>query len=263
MRLYVEVARSTLRRMTTYRQATAAGIFTNSVFGLILASVLFAVFRNRPPVGGFDAADAVTFTFVAQGLLMVVGIFGTTEMADRIRTGEIATDLCRPYDFQGWWAAVSYGKAAFYLVARGIPPFLVGAVLFHLRLPTHWWIWPAFLLSVMLAVGVSFGFGFIIQLSAFRIVDVRGPSQLGWMIAQFLSGTYLPLVLFPAWLLHVARVLPFAAMVQQPVEVFLGKHQGADLARLYLGQLGWLVGLALVGRWLLARAVRRLVVLGG
>ena len=111
LRLYAEVARSTFRRVTTYRGATFAGVVTNTVFGFILAYVLVAVFNQRGNVGGFDTTDAVTYVFVTQGLLMVVGIFGNFEMAERIRTGDVAVDLCRPYDFQGWWLAVHYGKA--------------------------------------------------------------------------------------------------------------------------------------------------------
>src|SRR5688572_25956183 len=116
--------------MSTYRGATVAGVFTNTIFGFILAYVLLAVFDQDPSIGGFDAIDAVTFTFVVQGLLMPIGVFGTTDMAERIRTGEVAVDLSRPYDFQLWWAAVAYGKAAFYVVARGVPPFVIGALVF-------------------------------------------------------------------------------------------------------------------------------------
>src|SRR5688500_8900772 len=106
VRLYYEVARSTFRRVTTYRGATFAGVVTNTVFGFILTYVLLAVFRERGTVGGFDATDAATFVFVTQGMLMVVGIFGNFEIAERIRTGDVAVDLCRPYDFQVWWLEI-------------------------------------------------------------------------------------------------------------------------------------------------------------
>ena len=58
MRLYVEVARRTYARVSTYRSATAAGVFTNTVFGFLLAYILLAVYRERTDVGGFDAIDA-------------------------------------------------------------------------------------------------------------------------------------------------------------------------------------------------------------
>jgi ABC-2 type transport system permease protein len=263
VRLYLEVTRTTARRMATYRGATLAGIFTNTVFGFILAYVLLAVFEQRPTIGTFDAVDAVTYTFVTQGLLLTVGIFGNIEQASRILTGEVAMDLCRPYDYQAWWAAVHYGRAVFYVWARGIPPFVLGALVLEVRLPDELWIWPAFLLSVALAVGVAFAWGFLLQLSAFWIIDVRGPNQLGWISAQFLGGTFVPLVLFPDWIEPVVRALPFASMMGLPVEVFLGKHVGVELLGVYALQVFWLAALCLVGRAVLARAVRKLVVLGG
>jgi ABC-2 type transport system permease protein len=263
VRLYWEVARTTARRLSTYRAATFAGVVTNTVFGFILSYALLAVFEQRPDVGGFDARDAVTFTFVTQGMLMVIGVFGNNEQADRVKTGEVALDLCRPYDYQGWWAGVAYGRALFYAWARGIPPFVVGAVVFDLRLPGEAWAWPAFVASVALAVGVAFGYAFLLQLTAFWILDVRGPAQLGWVTAQFLSGCFVPIVMFPDVLEGVARVLPFVAMVQLPVEVFLGKHEGVGLLGVYATQVAWLVVLVAAGRLVLARAVRKVVVHGG
>lgn len=249
--------------MTTYRGATFAGIVTNTVFGFILSYVMLAVFRERPEIGGFDAVDAVTFVFVTQGLAMSVGMFGEDEMAQRVKTGEVAIDLCRPYDYQGWWAGVHYGKALFFSWARGVPPFVIGALALDIRLPGDPWTWPAFALAVILAIGVAFAWGFLLQSTAFWIIDVRGPVQLGWVLAMFLSGMMMPLVLFPDGLQQVLRILPFASLIQLPVEVFLGKHTGIDLAATYATQAFWLLALVLAGRLVLVRAVRRVVVHGG
>jgi len=263
VRLYWEVARTTVRRLTTYRGATVAGIFTNTVFGFLIAYVIAAVFEARPEIGGYDLTDALTYTFVTQGMLMAVGMFGDMEMAERVRTGDVTVDLFRPYDFQAWWAATSYGRAAFYAAARGVPPFLVGALAFDLRLPDAAWVWPAYLGSLALAVGVGFAWSFLLQLSVFWILDVRGPVQVGWITANLLSGMLVPLVLLPDGLERVVRALPFAALIQVPVDVFLGKHRGLDLLAAYGFQLAWLIVLVAAGRAVLARAERRVVVQGG
>lgn len=262
VRVYAEVSRRTFRRMTVYRGATAAGVFTNTVFGFLIAYVLLAVYRERAEVGGFDPVDAVTFTFVAQALLMAVGMFGDSEMAERIRTGDVVADLYRPVDYHAWWAAIAYGKAAFYLIFRGIPPFAVGAAVFHLRLPALSAV-PWFLVSVAVAVAVAFGWRYLLSLSGFWLLDDRGPRALGVLVALFLSGVFVPVVFFPAWLETTARTLPFAAMVQVPAEIFLGKHTGADAARVVAVQAAWALILAATGRLVLARAVRRVVVHGG
>ena len=233
------------------------------MFGFLLAYVLLAVYRQTPVVGGFDATDALTFTFVAQGLLMVIGIFGDTLIADRVRTGDVVSDLHRPVDFQGWWAADTYGSAAFHAVFRGIPPFLVGALVFRLRLPPTPAVAVAFIASVAAAVAVGFAWRFLLQMCAFWLLDVRGPNQIGWLIAQFFAGSFIPIVFFPGWLGQLARVLPFAAMLQTPIEVFLGKHRGLSILGAIAGQLAWAAALLAVGRIVLRRALRKLVIQGG
>jgi ABC-2 type transport system permease protein len=220
------------------------------------------VYQHRSDVGGFDATDAVTFTFVAQGLLMVLGMFNDTEIADRISSGDVIVDLQRPYDHQAWWAGVSYGKAAYYLVFRGVPPFLAGALVFHLQVPSIG-DGAAFVASVALAVGVAFGWRYLLQLTAFWLLDVRGANQLGWLAAQFLSGAFLPIVFFPDWLEVLARALPFASMMQLPVEVWLGRHRGVELLGVFALQAGWALALVVAGRCVMSRAVRRVVVQGG
>jgi ABC-2 type transport system permease protein len=262
MRLYLEVARRTYSRVATYRRATFAGVFTNTVFGFLLAYVLRAVYEQRALVGSFDVTDALTFTFVAQGLLMPLGLFGGTEIADRIKTGDVVVDLQRPFDHQAWWGAVEYGKSAFYLLFRGIPPFVVGALAFHLQLPSPLR-FALFLASVVVAVGISFGWRYLLQMTAFWIIDVRGPNQFGLLGAHFLSGAYVPIVFFPGWLEGLCRALPFASMLQVPIELWLGQHHGWGIVGVFAVQLAWLTALLAMGRLVLARAVHRVVVQGG
>ena len=53
--VYVSIALRAFRRYSTYRGATLAGIFTNSVFGVIVCFVYLAVWEQRPNAGGYDA----------------------------------------------------------------------------------------------------------------------------------------------------------------------------------------------------------------
>ncbi len=261
MRLFWEISRRGFRRYSTYRAATLAGVFTNTVFGFIQAFVFLAVYKSRAEIGGFDAVDALTYVFVTQALLAPVDLYnaGVTEISDRIRTGDIVTDLYRPVDFQSYWLAVNLGRAAFQAIARGAPPFLVGALVFDLAVPSDIVTWAAFALSVTLAVITGFGLSFTLALTGFWLLDTRGPFQLVGVVMQFLSGFIVPITFFPDWLEALSRALPFAAMAQVPVEVFLGKSGLAALA----GQAAWALALLGLGRLVLARATRRVVVQGG
>jgi ABC-2 type transport system permease protein len=77
---------------------------------------------------------------------------------------------------------------------------------------------------------------------------------------MFFSGMVLPLVVFPGWLGGLSRVLPWAALIQVPADVFLGK--GPNLLDAYALQVAWALTLIGGGR-LLTRATRRKLVIHG
>jgi ABC-2 type transport system permease protein len=263
LRLWWEVARRGFRRYATYRWATFAGVFTNSVFGLIRAYVFIAMFEVVGRAGGYDLADALTYTFVSQGLLMPLYIWGWQEIADTVTSGQIATDLYRPFDYQLYWLSQDLGRATYHALMRGIPPFVVGALLFDLRVPAHPVTWLAFVLSCYLAVAVSFALRFIVNISAFWLVNARGVNALAAGAWTILSGFTIPIAMFPDAARSVVRVLPFVAMLEFPMDVFLERAEGADLLRTVGVQAAWAVLLLLVGRAMLAAGSRKLVVQGG
>jgi ABC-2 type transport system permease protein len=257
--LWWRVAVLGFRRPFAYFGATWAGVFTNTVFGFLRAYVLVAMFRSLDRVGGFDLTDSLTYVFLTQGLIMVVQLWGANEISLRIRTGEIASDLFRPADFQLYWLSQDLGRAAYFAIFRGIPPFLVGALFFHLRLPAEPSTWAVFLLSCVLAATVSFGLRFLMGLASFWLLDDRGASRLYFAVVTFFSGFAIPVAFFPSALRSVANALPFPSLVETPIEVFLAK---AGLAAIAV-QVMWCGLLLIAGRVLLAAAIRKVVVQGG
>jgi ABC-2 type transport system permease protein len=262
VRLDWEIAKRGWRRYAAYPWATVAGIFTNTIFGFIQAYILLAVYRHRTDVGGYDVRDTVTYVWLAQAILMTVYVFGWQELALRIRDGSIATDLVRPLDPQRYWLAYDLGRAPYHFVFRGFLPFVFGALVFRLHAPS-----PldavAFLLSLTVAVIVSLGFRFLYNLSAFWLVDIRGVMMISLTLSLFLSGMAMPLAFFPGWLAEIARALPFASIIQVPIDIWLGKHHGAGLAGVIALQAFWALVLLGLGRLALRAGSRKLVIQGG
>ncbi|MCX4508829.1 ABC-2 family transporter protein [Streptomyces sp. NBC_01619] len=266
MRLYAVVATGGFRRYATYRVATAAGVFTNTVFGFIMAYTYIALWDQRPHLGGYDLPEALTYVWLGQALLMTCAMMGggfEDELIERIRTGDIAIDLYRPADLQLFWLASDLGRAAFHLLGRGIVPVLLGGLAFDLALPASPLSWLAFLLAVTLGVVVSFAVRYLVALSAFWLMDGAGVIQITWLAGLFFSGMLLPLTLFPGALGELARVLPWSSLLQIPVDVLLGKHTGWGLVQAYAFQLSWAAALLGAGRLLQTIATRRVVVQGG
>ncbi|MCX4827290.1 ABC-2 family transporter protein [Streptomyces sp. NBC_01016] len=264
VRLYATVAAGGFRRYATYRGATLAGVFTNTVFGLIIACTYIALWDERPHLGGYDQAQALTFVWVGQAMfaVMVLQIGGgfETDLMERIRSGDIAVDLYRPVDLQCWWLAQDLGRAAFQFLGRGVVPMAVGSLIFELALPADLLRWVAFLLTLLGGASVSFAIRYLVALSAFWLMDGSGIVQMSGLVSTFLSGMLLPLNVFPGAFGEFARALPWSALLQVPADVLLGER---SVGGALLFQVVWAVVLLGAGRLLQSAATRRVVVQGG
>jgi ABC-2 type transport system permease protein len=262
VRLDWEIAKRGWRRYAAYPWATTAGVFTNAIFGFLQAYILLALYQHRREIGGFDAADSVTYVWLAQSMIMTVYIFNWQELALRIRDGSIAGDLSRPLDPQRYWLAFDLGRAPYHFFFRGIAPFVLAAFVFDLHYPS-----PldaaAFALSLAIAVVVSFGIRFLYNASAFWLLDYRGVMTLTITIVIFFSGMAIPVRFFPDWLRELAYALPFASIIQTPIDVWLGKRTGLALAGAIALQLAWALVLLALGRLAFHRGTRKLVIQGG
>ena len=152
---YLTYAVAGFHRYATYRQAMVAAVFTNCVFGFLRAAVLLAVAgAGAGAVAGYDEPRLATFVWVGQGLIGVVLLWGPTELADRIRSGDVIVDLLRPIDLV--WQH--------------------GGLYFPL-----WFLPPAAALSII----VLTPFPSVIQLPLDMLVERGSPvQQAGWLSVQ-------------------------------------------------------------------------------
>ena len=257
--------RAGFRRYSGYRAATVAGAFTNTMFGLVKASILLAVIdaNDGGAVAGYDARSASSYVWLAQAALSTVYLFAWTEVALRIRTGDIAVDLARPVDLQLSPLAADLGRAAYSLLPRALPALAVGALTFGLTVTADPLMWLLGLVSLTLAVTVSFACRFVVNLVAFWWVEIRGLMTLYVVATSVLCGLIVPVGWFPDWLQTLARATPFPSMLQTPVDLLGGTVAGPQAVAAVAVQLGWAVVSLLAGQALLRVATRKLVVQGG
>lgn len=261
--MYWAITRLALQRQLSYRTANLAGLATNAFFGALRAYVLIALFGARPEVAGYTVREAVTFTGLTQALLAYIAVFGWWDMMRTIRTGEVATDLARPYDYFWYWWAQDVGRALGHLVLRGVPIMALYLLAYRITLPPTAQHWLALPVSLALALFTSFAWRFLVSLTAFWTRDAVGIGRLAWTAATFLTGFLMPLAFFPPWLGTWLRLTPFPGMITTPIEIYLGQVTGVRLWAALAWQAAW--GLALYGlaRLTLRAGVRKLVIQGG
>jgi len=253
------------RRYVRYRGAMVGGAVTNTVFGLLRASILSAtIVAAGGSLGGYPIAAGITYAWVTQAVIAPLELFAWTELADRVRSGDIAVDFARPVDLQLQYGAADVGRAAAVALPRAVPPLLVGAVTYGLALPSGALPYLAGGVSMVISLGISFGCRYLVNLLTFWLVEVRGVISFYVAASNVLCGLIVPVHWFPGPLAALAAATPFPSMVQTPVDLLTGRVQGgADTARLLAVQLAWCLAVLAAGQLVQRLGGRTLVVQGG
>jgi len=264
--VFAALVKAGFRRYATYRQATAANAFTNSVFGFLRCFVLLAALAGTATgsAGGYSPAQIATYCWVSQGMIGVIMLWGWTDLGDRIRSGDVVTDLLRPVHPVLSYLAIDVGRAGYAALTRFVVPVAVGAIFFDLYAPQRVITYPLFAVSVVAAVVICFACRYLINAAAFWLLDVRGVN-LAWTFATgVLAGLAFPLHFLPTplvWILWLGT--PFPSMLQASLDVVVERSPTPVLIGVVAIQAAWAVVVLLICWYVQRRAERRLVIQGG
>jgi ABC-2 type transport system permease protein len=264
-RAYLALAAAGFKRYASYREAMVAAVVTNTVFGFLRFAVMLAVLdAGARSVVGYSEPQLATFVWAGQGLIGVVLLWAPLDLAERIRSGDVVTDLLRPIDPVWQMLAADLGRAGYAAVTRFVGPVVAGALVFQLYAPRRPVTYALFACSALMATVVCFGCRYLVNAAAYWLLDARGPNTFWTLTSGFLGGLYFPVWFFPDALAAALTVLtPFPSVIQIPLDVLVERGSpGLQLALLGV-QAGWVVAILALCHWVQARGERKLVIQGG
>lgn len=253
-----------MRESATYRMALLGGLVANLTFGFLKYGILTArVHAGGGQVVGYTVAVMSAYVWLSQGLLGSINLFGRTELAEKIRSGEVAVDFLRPLSVQASACLREIGRGLLALLPRGLPSVAIGALLVGMALPGG--VDGALLgaVSLLLAITVSATTVYLVGVCGFWLVETRGVAVLYMVVSGFFAGLFVPLALMPVWLQVTAYATPFPAMLMLPVDILSGRVGGLAALGLVSVQVFWLLVTVAVGAALTSAGRRRLEVQGG
>ena len=251
------------RMETQYRGAMLGGIVCQVFFGLILIALYRALYSSRPQ--SLPLKDVVTYVWLQQAFFRM--LFATDpDLMDKIRTGSIAYDLCRPVDLYGFYFARAAAQKLTGSLMRAVPMLTVAALL-----PAGWGIaLPASLPGLLLSLtALALGLMCVSALEnitmgiTMRTLDPRGIQAMLNMLMMILSGNLLPLTLFPDAWQRVITLTPYAQLLDAPIRLYTGEYALSQAGLILLRQGAWTAALVMLGRFMWQRNQRHLVVQGG
>ncbi|MGO1075773.1 ABC transporter permease [Inquilinus sp. CA228] len=274
LRPYTAAFASRFLLMMQYRAAALAGFATQCWFGAVRVMVLAAFYLGAPEAASpasLSLSQAVTYTWLAQGLLALLPWMADPDIAASVRTGAIGYDRLRPVDAYALW----YARTAGWMTARVVPRVALMILAAGIVLPLIGqaeWAWQPppsasaallFILSLTLAAALSCAVVMLINIVVVATLNARGVNALAVPVVIVFSGSLLPLPLYPDAIAAMLFVQPLAGVLDIPNRIYAGALTGVT-AWAGLGlQAFWTLALILAGRLWLGRVMRRLEVQGG
>ena len=248
---------------TQYRGAMIGGVICQMFFGLILIALYRALYASKPQA--LPVNHVVTYVWLQQAFFRML-LASDPDLADKIRTGGIAYDLCRPLDLSWFYYARIAAQKLVGSLMRAAPMLLLAMLL-----PEGWGIAPpASLPGFLFSLGaLTLGLMCVSALEnitmgiTMRTLDPRGMQALLNMLMMTLSGNILPLTLFPDRWQKVITLFPYAQLLDAPIRLYTGEYAPQAGIRVLALQAAWTALLICLGSLLWRRNQRRLIVQGG
>ena len=267
MRTYLALFRIRFIHSLQYRIAAYAGCSTQFFWGFMQLLMYWAFYKSGSGVFPMEFEQLSTYIWMQQALLAMFMLWSVdNEIMNMILDGNVAYEIIRPIDLYEMWYVRNMATRVSQVALRCIPVFVVASLLpkpWGLSLPASPQAALWFLISLLLSCGIAVGFCMLIYISVFWTLSSLGVRSILGSITELLSGAIIPIPFMPEPVQKVLYLLPFASLQSAPFLIYTGYMTGAELYRTILVQLFWFVLILFLGRFLIGRALRRVVVQGG
>jgi len=260
---YLAILSARFRMLLQYRAAALAGLGTQLFWGLIRVMVYEAFYRSSSAPQPMSLEDTVTYLWLTQAMLHLIPFRLDAEISAMVRDGTLVYELARPMDLYWAWYARAIAMRTAPTLLRALPMFALALPFLGMRLPPSPWSFLAFLVAIGGAVLLTSAVTTLANISLLWTLSGQGVSNMLQVAVMFLAGMYVPLPLLPDWAQVVLNVLPFRGIMDVPFRLWSGDIPPVEAPHLVVQQLAWTAAFVALGRWVLGRGTRRLVVQGG
>lgn len=261
-RPYLAVLGARFRVLLQYRAAAAAGFGCQLFWGLIRKMIFTAFFGSTTVGQPMTLEQTVTYVWLGQAFFGLIPFRIDHELEAMIHSGGVMYQMLRPVELYNLWLARTIANRVAPTLLKATPMVIVASIAGWIGAPTPAGL-AAFIAALAAAALLAAAFNMLMSISMFWTLAGRGISTMVGGLLFVLSGLIVPLALMPHWLQPVLNALPFRGLVDVPFRLFTGSFPPRAAPALLAHQLAWTGAMIVLGRWLMSRAVRRLVVQGG
>jgi len=266
MRKYYEYIKNSFKEYLAYRVEYISGII-QTLLSLAVQLYLWQALMGQSGQVSTDAGiitlkDMITYVLVVALVDTLARSNVIYDINDRVRSGQISTDLVRPMNFIGYMFCRMAGRSLFNFLLQFLPVLVIGVIFLDISYPTV----PDllfFCITVINALLLTFLLTFSLGILSFWYMQIWQVDILLGTAFQLFAGGWIPLWFFPEVLVKISNFLPFRLVYYVPISIYLGKLDTQDCWFAVLQQVVWIVILYGLTRLMWHFAVKKLVIQGG
>ena len=263
MRPYLSVLSARIRMLLQYRAAALAGMSTQLFWGLIRVMIFEAFYRTATQAQPMTYAEVVNYVWLGQALFALLPWQPDNDVRTMVRTGTVAYELVRPVDLYTFWYSRSLANRIAPALLRSVPLFCLAFLFFGLQAPASPGAAAAWALATVGAILLGGALSNLVNISLMWTIAGEGSMQMLSICIFVFSGMVIPLPLFPDEIQPILDFMPFRGLADTPFRLYMGHIPASQVWSVVGHQLAWTLALVSLGRLLLYRGTRRLVVQGG
>lgn len=263
MSAYRAILSARFRVLLQYRAAAIAGFGTQLFWGLIRVMIFGAFYRSTTAPQPMRFTEMVTYVWLGQAFFALLPWNVDPDIRLMIRNGTVAYEMLRPLDLYALWYTRAVAQRTAPTLLRATPIFLVAGMFGGLPPPPSWYSGLAWIAATVGTVLLASAFATLVTISLLWTVSGEGISRFAPTIMYTFSGMLIPLPLFPSWMQPLLNAQPFRDLADVPFRIYMGHIPPAQIGAVLAHEIAWTAVFVILGRQMLARGTRRLVVQGG
>ncbi|MBN2016043.1 ABC-2 family transporter protein [Candidatus Dojkabacteria bacterium] len=198
--------------------------------GIGLISVMVAwLASDQAVIGGYTKSELVSYYFIIYLFTQIIGWWVFWDVREAIMSGKLSNYLLKPFSFIRYLFIHEFS----YKVINMVTNIVVGIIIMiaikdYLVISID----PATILKLIPAILIGIGINFLTHFSfacvTFFWTESHFMADFHWIASMVLSGSMIPLSLFPKVLEKIIYLNPFRFTFSLPAELLFGKITGQE-----------------------------------
>ena len=217
---------------------------------------LIFISKGLESIRGFSFQELMIFIFLSIMVGQLKSSWHTSgEMIEGIRTGDINKYLIRPISYFNYHFMMFIGvNSLYYIVYSFLLLFFI--IAFPGLLFPSFINMIGFLVALLISVFLSYSIYYIMICFAFWFGEVRAIVVAYNLSMTIVSGQYIPVRLFPEYVLEIIQFTPILYLVDFPVSIATGRMPIENWGFNFMISIGWCVVMWLIGSLVYNRGIR-------